>query len=82
MPASALAAFAGKFTAQSLGEFGITLESGRLQANLSYYGSSPLFASAPNTFFATDTKVELHFDSPDSGKFLVDNQSIPFSRIK
>jgi CubicO group peptidase (beta-lactamase class C family) len=82
LPTSALSPYTGKFTAQSLGEIEIVLESGHLQANLSYYGSSPLFPSAPNTFFATETQVELHFDSPDSGEFFADNQSIPFSRAK
>jgi CubicO group peptidase (beta-lactamase class C family) len=80
LPTTALTPYTGKFTAPSLGEIVVALESGHLQANLSYYGSSPLFPSAPNTFFATDTKVELHFDSPDSGKLLVDNQTIPFTR--
>ena len=79
---SALTPYTGKFTAPSLGEIEIALESGNLQAKLSYYGSSPLFPSAPNTFFATETQVELRFDSPDSGEFHVDNQSIPFSRAK
>ena len=79
---SALAPYTGKFAAQSLGEIEITLESGHLQAQLSYYGSSPLFPSAPNKFFATETQVELQFDSPESGKFLVDNQSIPFRRAR
>lgn len=79
---SALTPYTGKFTAQSLGEIEIALESGHLQAKLSYYGSSPVFPSASNTFFATETQVELHFDSPDSGKLLVDNQSIPFTRAR
>ena len=79
---SALTPYTGKFIAQSLGPIEITLDSGHLQAKLSYYGSSPLYPSAPNVFFATDTEVEVHFDSPDSGKILVDNQSIPFSRAK
>ncbi|MBB5340618.1 serine hydrolase domain-containing protein [Tunturiibacter gelidoferens] len=79
---SALTPYTGKFSTKSLGEIEIALESGHLQANLSYHGSSPLFPSAPNTFFATDTQIELRFDSPDSGTFLVDNQSIPFTRAK
>jgi CubicO group peptidase (beta-lactamase class C family) len=79
---SALTAYTGKFTTQTLGPIEVSLESGHLQARLSYYGSSPLFPSASNIFFATDTEAELHFDSPDSGKLLVDNQSISFTRIK
>jgi hypothetical protein len=58
------------------------MNSGDLQAQLSYYGSSPLFPFAPNKFFATETQAELQFDSPDSGKFPVDNQSIPFRRAR
>jgi hypothetical protein len=49
---SALAPSIGKFTAQFLGEIEIALEFGHLQSKLSYYGPSPLFPSAPNTFFA------------------------------
>lgn len=79
---SALTAYTGKFMAQTLGRIEIVLDSGRLQASLSYYGSSPLFPSAPNTFFATDTEAELHFDSPDSGKLIVDSQSFSFTRAK
>lgn len=30
----------------------------------------------------TETQAELQFDSPDSGKFPVDNQSIPFRRAR
>ena len=79
---SALTAYTGKFTVQTLGQIEIMLDSGHLQASLSYYGSSPLFPSAPNTFFATDTEAELHFDSLDSGKLLVDGQSLLFTRAK
>lgn len=79
---SALTAYTGKFNVQTLGGIQIVLDSGRLQASLSYYGSSPIFPSAPNAFFATDTEAELHFDSPDSGKLVIDNQSFSFSRAK
>ena len=79
---TALAAYTGKFTVQTLGEIEIVLDSGHLKASLSYYGSSPLFPSAANTFFATDTEVELLFDSPDSGKLVVDKQTFPFTRTK
>jgi CubicO group peptidase (beta-lactamase class C family) len=82
LPPAALTAYTGKFAAQSLGEIEITLESGQLRAKLSYYGSSPLFPSSSNKFFATETDVQLQFDSPDAGKLLVDNQSIPFTRAK
>ncbi len=82
LPVAALKVYTGKFKAASLGEFEVSLEDGHLRGNLSYYGSSPLFPSAANTFFATETKVELRFDSPDAGVFLVDNQSIPFTRAQ
>ena len=42
----------------------------------------PAVPSAAKTFFATDTQVELHFDSPDSGKRVVDDQTIPFARAR
>lgn len=82
LPVASLRPYTGTFTAPNLGTIEITMNSDHLQAHLSYYGSSPLFPSAPSTFFATDTDVRLRFESPDSGTFLVDNQSIPFARVK
>lgn len=82
LPASALYAYVGKFNTQSLGQIEIAPDGGHLQAKLSYYGSSPLFASSPDTLFATDTEAQLHFDSPDSGKLIIGNQSIAFTRRK
>ena len=79
---SALTAYTGRFTVQTLGPIEIVLESGRLRATLPYHGSSPLFPSKPDTFFATDTAAEVHFDSPDAGKVTVDGQSFSFTRAK
>lgn len=82
LPTAALTPYTGKFTAPNLGTIELTLDSGHLQADLSYYGSSPLFPTAPNTFSATDTNVQLRFDTPDAGTLLVDKQSIPITRAK
>lgn len=82
LPMSTLSAYIGKFDTQSLGQLEIGPDGSHLQGKLSYYGSSPLFASAPGVLFATDTEAELHFDSPDSGKLVIGNQSIAFVRHK
>ncbi|HEY3928591.1 MAG TPA: serine hydrolase [Candidatus Koribacter sp.] len=80
LPESALSRYAGKFTAQDVGEIEITLQSGHLEANFPNYGSTAIFPFASNEFFATDLDAEIHFDSPDSGKVIAGTQSISFSR--
>lgn len=82
LPESALRAFTGKFTAQSLGAIEITMKDGHLQAQLSYYGTSPIYPFAADKFFTTETEAEVHFDSPDAGKVVVDGQSLSFTRAK
>jgi CubicO group peptidase (beta-lactamase class C family) len=82
LPESALSAFTGKFTAPQLGQIEINLVNGHLQAKLPHFGSSALFASSRDTFFADESGAEIHFDSSVSGKILIDEESIPFSRAK
>ncbi len=82
VPLSAITKYTVTFMTQQLENIEITLEAGHLQASLSYYGSSPLYPSSDNVFFATEAEAELHFDSADSGTLSLDHQSISFTRAR
>jgi CubicO group peptidase (beta-lactamase class C family) len=82
VPEKEIERFTGTFISEMLGKLEFTINSGHLQATLGYYGTNPLFASSPSTFFSTEIEGEIQFESPDSGKLVIGKRSIPFARSR
>jgi CubicO group peptidase (beta-lactamase class C family) len=74
-------ALAGKYAIKDLGDFDITYDNGALLFWLKAGQSEPLIAETPASLFIQSKVMNLQFDTPDTGRLLVDSFALKFERV-
>jgi hypothetical protein len=74
--------FVGKFAAKNDSNFEITSGKNNLQLSMNGDQPQPLLTSSPTSFFVTDSTLQLNFETPDRGVLILEQQKVPFERVK
>lgn len=74
-------ALAGTYAIKDLGDFDITYDKGTLLFWLKAGQSEPLLAESPTSLFIQSKVMDLHFDTPDTGRLVVDSFDLKFERV-
>lgn len=74
-------ALAGTYAIKDLGDFDITYDKGVLLFWLKAGQSEPLLAESSASLFVQSKVMNLHFDTPDTGRLVVDSFDLKFERV-
>ena len=74
-------ALAGTYAIKDLGDFDITYDKGVLLFWLKAGQSEPLLAESSTSLFVQSKVMNVHFDTPDTGRLVVDSFDLKFERV-